>query len=379
MPGIYIHIPFCKKACHYCNFHFSTSTNGIENMLLAIEKEILLRHNLHHTNINTIYFGGGTPSLIPIRLLNKLLDTIRSKFDLASDAEITLEANPDDINKINAQAWKEAGINRFSIGIQSFFERDLEWMNRAHDAAQSKRSIETIQDAGFDNFSIDLIYGSPGQTIDDWNKNIDTAFSYNIPHLSCYALTVEENTALHKMIANKKKEGVDPDGQALFFETLMSRAKEAGFSHYEISNFAKQDMESKHNTSYWDGTPYWGYGPSAHSFDGQKRRWNISHNIEYVRSIENNKIPYDEETLDEVDKLNEYIMTSLRRKNGIEKSYIINHWGNQALNKIENDILPYLNSGKVLDTETHFILTDEGKFFADGVAARLFFVKSTNH
>jgi oxygen-independent coproporphyrinogen-3 oxidase len=375
MPGIYIHIPFCKKACHYCNFHFSTSTNGIENMLLAIEKEILLRKDLHHSTINTIYFGGGTPSLIPIRLLNKLLDTIRSKFTLGNDAEITLEANPDDINKINAHAWKEAGINRFSIGIQSFFEKDLEWMNRAHNAVQSRTCIETIQEAGFNNFSIDLIYGSPGQTIEEWNKNIEIAFSFNIPHLSCYALTVEENTALHKMIANKKKEAVDSDNQALFFERLMTRAKEAGYSHYEISNFAKPGMESKHNSSYWDGTSYWGYGPSAHSFDGKKRRWNISHNIEYVNSIEKDKIPYEEETLDEVDKLNEYIMTSLRRKNGIEKSYILNHWGNQTLNKIDNEISPFLHSGKVLNTATHYRLNDEGKFFADGIAASLFFVK----
>ena len=379
MPGIYIHIPFCKKACHYCNFHFSTSTNGIENMLLAIEKEILLRKDLHHSTINTVYFGGGTPSLIPIPLLNQLLDNIRSKFNLVNDAEITLEANPDDINKTNAHAWREAGINRFSIGIQSFFEKDLEWMNRAHNAAQSITCIETIQDAGFDNFSIDLIYGSPGQTIEDWNKNIDIAFSFNIPHLSCYALTVEENTALHKMIANKKKEDVDSDNQALFFETLMARAKEAGYSHYEISNFAIPGMESKHNSSYWDGTPYWGYGPSAHSFDGEKRRWNISHNIDYVKSIENNQIPYEEETLDEIDRLNEYIMTSLRRKNGIEKSYILNHWGNQRLNKIDSEISPFIVSGKVLNTETHYALNDEGKFFADGIAASLFFEKSTNH
>ena len=348
-------------------------------MLLAIEKEILLREDLHHSTINTIYFGGGTPSLIPIRLLNKLLDTIRSKFTLGNDAEITLEANPDDINKINAHAWKEAGINRFSIGIQSFFEKDLEWMNRAHNAVQSRTCIETIQEAGFNNFSIDLIYGSPGQTIEEWNKNIEIAFSFNIPHLSCYALTVEENTALHKMIANKKKEAVDSDNQALFFERLMTRAKEAGYSHYEISNFAKPGMESKHNSSYWDGTSYWGYGPSAHSFDGKKRRWNISHNIEYVNSIEKDKIPYEEETLDEVDKLNEYIMTSLRRKNGIEKLYILNLWGNQTLNKIENEIQPFLNSGKVMNTETHFTLNDEGRFFADGIAASLFFVKSTNH
>jgi oxygen-independent coproporphyrinogen-3 oxidase len=252
-------------------------------------------------------------------------------------------------------------------------------MNRAHNAVQSRTCIETIQEAGFNNFSIDLIYGSPGQTIEEWNKNIEIAFSFNIPHLSCYALTVEENTALHKMIANKKKEAVDSDNQALFFERLMTRAKEAGYSHYEISNFAKPGMESKHNSSYWDGTSYWGYGPSAHSFDGKKRRWNISHNIEYVNSIEKDKIPYEEETLDEVDKLNEYIMTSLRRKNGIEKLYILNLWGNQTLNKIENEIQPFLNSGKVMNTETHFTLNDEGRFFADGIAASLFFVKSTNH
>ena len=379
MAGIYIHIPFCKKACHYCNFHFSTSTDGIESMLNAIEKEILLRGDLHNTTIETIYIGGGTPSLISVRLLNKLLDSIRSKYNLVSDAEITLEANPDDINKESAIAWKDLGINRFSIGIQSFIEKDLIWMNRAHNAIQSRSCIETIQNAGFDNFSIDLIYGSHGQTMDQWNNNLEIAYSYDIPHLSCYALTVEDGTALHKMILNKKKEPVDTDNQSLFFEALIESTRKAGYEHYEISNFAKPGMESKHNSSYWEGIPYVGFGPSAHSFDGNKRRWNIAHNMQYVKSIENNSILFEEETLDEVDKLNEYIMTSLRRKNGLKKAHILTHWGLQSLDKIDKEIMPYVNSGKVLNTENQYILTDEGKFFADGIAAALFSVKEKNH
>ncbi len=375
MAGIYIHIPFCKKACHYCNFHFSTSNDGIESMIMAIEKEILLREEIHNQEISTIYFGGGTPSIIPINLLTRLLKSIHSKYNVSSNAEITLEANPDDITQERSIEWKSIGINRFSIGIQSFVESDLQWMNRAHNSIQSKKSIEIIQSAGFKNFSIDLIYGTPGQTIEQWNDNLDIAFGFNTPHLSCYALTVEEGTALHKMIANNKKQHVDSDLQSIFFETLMKRARQAGYSHYEISNFAKPTMESKHNTAYWEGIPYWGFGPSAHSFDGNKRRWNISHNIDYIKSVENNIVPFEEEILDEADHLNEYIMTSLRRKNGIEKSVIIKRWGSTFLNQIDNEISPFVNSGKVENSQTHYLLKDEGKFFADGIAAALFELK----
>ena len=375
MAGIYIHIPFCKKACHYCNFHFSTSNDGIESMIMAIEKEILLREEIHNQEISTIYFGGGTPSIIPINLLTRLLKSIHSKYNVSSNAEITLEANPDDITQERSIEWKSIGINRFSIGIQSFVESDLQWMNRAHNSIQSKKSIEIIQSAGFKNFSIDLIYGTPGQTIEQWNDNLDIAFGFNTPHLSCYALTVEEGTALHKMIANNKKQHVDSDLQSIFFETLMKRARQAGYSHYEISNFAKPTMESKHNTAYWEGIPYWGFGPSAHSFDGNKRRWNISHNIDYIKSVENNIVPFEEEILDEADHLNEYIMTSLRRKNGIEKSVIIKRWGSKFLNQIDNEISPFVNSGKVENSQTHYLLKDEGKFFADGIAAALFELK----
>ena len=375
MAGIYIHIPFCKKACHYCNFHFSTSNDGIESMIMAIEKEILLREEIHNQEISTIYFGGGTPSIIPINLLTRLLKSIHSKYNVSSNAEITLEANPDDITQERSIEWKSIGINRFSIGIQSFVESDLQWMNRAHNSIQSKKSIEIIQSAGFKNFSIDLIYGTPGQTIEQWNDNLDIAFGFNTPHLSCYALTVEEGTALHKMIANNKKQHVDSDLQSIFFKRLMNRARQAGYSHYEISNFAKPTMESKHNTAYWEGIPYWGFGPSAHSFDGNKRRWNISHNIDYIKSVENNIVPFEEEILDEVDHLNEYIMTSLRRKNGIEKSVIIKRWGSKFLNQIDNEISPFVNSGKVENSQTHYLLKDEGKFFADGIAAALFELK----
>lgn len=342
---------------------------------MAIEKEILLREEIHNQEISTIYFGGGTPSIIPINLLTRLLKSIHSKYNVPSNAEITLEANPDDITQERSIEWKSIGINRFSIGIQSFVESDLQWMNRAHNSIQSKKSIEIIQSAGFKNFSIDLIYGTPGQTIEQWNDNLDIAFGFNTPHLSCYALTVEEGTALHKMIANNKKQHVDSDLQSIFFETLMKRARQAGYSHYEISNFAKPTMESKHNTAYWEGIPYWGFGPSAHSFDGNKRRWNISHNIDYIKSVENNIVPFEEEILDEADHLNEYIMTSLRRKNGIEKSVIIKRWGSTFLNQIDNEISPFVNSGKVENSQTHYLLKDEGKFFADGIAAALFELK----
>lgn len=375
MSGIYIHIPFCKKACHYCNFHFSTSTSGIERMIHAIEKEISMRAEAQNGIVDTIYFGGGTPSIIPLHLLDQLLEKIYSTHEIADDVEITLEANPDDINKQNAVEWKKMGINRFSIGIQSFFESDLKWMNRAHNAIQSRFCIETIQSAGFTNFSIDLIYGTPGQTIEQWNENLDIAFSYSIPHLSCYALTVEEGTALHKMIMNKKKDEVDPDDQAAFFKLLMNKTKNAGYRHYEISNFSKLFMESKHNSAYWEGIPYKGFGPSAHSYDGKHRSWNISHNMDYIKSIENDHLPSTIEELDENDVFNEYIMTSLRRDSGISKSRILEVWGDQKMKQLDIEIKPFVDNGNIQDNVTHYALTDEGKFFADGIASALFLLK----
>lgn len=375
MAGIYIHIPFCRKACHYCNFHFSTSLGMVDRMVDAIVKEISLLEGSAAETIQTIYFGGGTPSLIAPNLIKKILEKIYLTYNVSPDAEITLEANPDDITITNAEAWKAMGVNRFSIGIQSFFEDDLQWMNRAHDAAQSRKCIEIIRQVGFDNFSIDLIYGTPGQSIERWVENLDIAFSYQVPHLSCYALTVEEGTALHHMIETRKKEQVDADEQSLRFEQLVEKTKEAGYRHYEISNFAIPGKESKHNRSYWEGALYQGFGPAAHSFDGKSRRWNVSNNMEYILSIENNKLPFEIELLSEVDQLNEYIMTSLRCDTGINKEFLVKQWGEEKMVQINKEIAISILAGKIEEDEKYIRLSAAGKFFADGIASSLFFLQ----
>jgi len=375
MAGIYIHIPFCRKACHYCNFHFSTSLGMMDRMVDAIEKEIILTASEEEI-IQTIYFGGGTPSIVAPNLIKGLIENIYKNYDVSLDAEITLEANPDDITLENAAAWKEMGITRFSIGIQSFFEEDLVWMNRAHNAHQSRKCIEIIREVGFDNFSIDLIYGTPGQSMERWIENLDIAFAYQVPHLSCYALTVEEGTALQHMIETRKKQQIDADEQSLRFEQLVQKTKEAGYRHYEISNFAIPGKESKHNKSYWEGAIYQGFGPAAHSFDGKRRRWNVSNNMEYILSIENNKLPFEIELLSEVDQLNEYIMTSLRCDTGINKEFLVKHWGEERMQHIRKEILKSIAEGRILENESHIKLSDSGKFFADGIASSLFFLQA---
>lgn len=374
MAGIYIHIPFCRKACHYCNFHFSTTLDQSDRMVNAIEKEIILSNHGKKSPIETIYFGGGTPSILSTKHLDRLLNTVYKLFEVNAEVEITMEANPDDITPEKAKAWKAMGINRFSIGIQSFFEEDLKWMNRAHDAQQSRRCIEIIKEEGFYNFSIDLIYGTPGQTHERWLENLDIAIQEKIPHLSCYALTVEEGTALYSMIKSGKKESVDSDEQSICFDALVQKTRDAGYRHYEISNLALPGMESKHNQSYWKGIPYWGFGPAAHSFDGKSRRWNVANNMEYMTSIENNKIPSEIEFLSEVDQLNEYIMTSLRCDTGINKNYFKHNWGEEKLLNLRKEINVSIELGRVIEDTVCFKLTDQGRFFADGIISSLFYI-----
>jgi oxygen-independent coproporphyrinogen-3 oxidase len=374
MAGLYIHIPFCRKACNYCNFHFSTSLNQVNEMVSSIAKEMEMRSEEIDEEINTIYFGGGTPSLLPIGLLERLMNMARMHYNINDQAEITLEANPDDIDLEKAEAWKSLGINRFSIGIQSFEDENLKWMNRAHNAKQSITAIDIIKQTGFQNYSIDLIYGTPGQSMEGWVKDLQTAFELGVPHLSCYALTVEEKTALNSLIQRGELLGVNQDEQADRFEILMQLSTEAGYHHYEISNFALPGYESKHNSAYWEGTVYLGFGPSAHSFDGAKRKWNISNNNAYIKSLANHLLPSKEETLSKKDVLNEYIMTALRQSKGIEKKILLQKGGQTCLNEITNLITPYLNSKKVVEDENGWRLTNHGKFFADGIAATLFTV-----
>lgn len=370
MPGIYIHIPFCKQACHYCNFHFSTSLAQKDEMIKALTREIDITPSHEGQGISTLYFGGGTPSILSIDDLKLIMDALRQKFVLADDIEITLEANPDDITDDKLQQWRSIGVNRLSIGLQSFSDEELQWMNRAHTAAESLICIDKIKAAGFDNFSIDLIYGSPLLSNEDWKRNVAIIIEKNIPHVSCYALTVEPKTALDKMIALKKTVNVDPEKQATQFLLLMDWMKTAGYEHYEISNFAKPGMRSKHNSSYWKGDLYYGFGPAAHSFDGKnKRRWNIANNALYIQSLKNNTIPFEEEVLTPTQQLNEYIMTSLRTMEGLDLSKL----SKEVSDKLQAASRKYEATGKIRSEQGKIILTNEGKLFADGIAADLFF------
>jgi oxygen-independent coproporphyrinogen III oxidase len=372
MAGIYIHIPFCRKACHYCNFHFSTSLAQSGAMVDAIKKEMRLRSTENQETIETIYFGGGTPSLLKTEQINSILETASRLYTILPGAEITLEANPDDITSANALSWKAMGINRFSIGIQSFADKHLQWMNRAHDAHQSRQCIDVIQQAGFSNFSIDLIYGTPGQTQEDWIQDLSTALALNIPHLSCYAMTVEEGTALHSMIAQHKKEKVSEEEQAARFEALVNMMESNGYLHYEISNFALPGKESRHNSAYWEGKTYLGFGPSAHSFQRGTRSWNVSNNAAYLRGIDAAQPVFTEEILTETNMLNEYIMTALRASKGISKKKVLSQWGEKIFYRLEREIGPLVEQGKIEEDEETWKLCSSWKFFADGIAASLF-------
>jgi len=372
MAGIYIHIPFCRKACHYCNFHFSTSKQWIPEMMEAIRKEAGLRKGYVSEKIDTLYFGGGTPSLITKEEVRSTIDRIYSLFDVDAGAEITLEANPDDITEENLAGWKDAGINRLSIGIQSFFEEDLQWMNRAHNAEQAFNSILLAQKAGITNISIDLIYGTPSLTNEKWESNVRTALSLNIPHLSCYALTVEPKTALAKLIATHQLADVDADKQARHFALLTQWLGAADFEHYEISNFALPGFKSRHNSSYWEGKSYLGLGPSSHSFNGNSRQWNISNNASYLKALDAGDVPFEREALSDVQQLNEFIMIRLRMMEGIPVKQVSEKWGNELAQVLLQSAQKHIGYGHIVYLHDSLQLTKEGKFLADGIAADLF-------
>ena len=376
MAGIYIHIPFCRQACTYCNFHFSTALAQKDNLLAAIVKEIIIANNFIASDetIDSIYFGGGTPSLLTKDELMLIIDALHASFRISKNAEITLEANPDDINKTILDDWRAIGINRLSLGVQSFNDMELRWMNRAHTARESLQSIDEILASGISNFSVDLIFGSPLLTDADLEKNLDLILRKHIPHLSCYALTVEPKTVLNKLVIEKKSLPVNVDTQARQFSLVMNALKQNGYEHYEISNYAKPGMRSKHNSSYWRGKPYYGFGPSAHSFNGtNRRRWNIANNLLYIQSLNKNKLPFEEEVLTETQQLNEYLMTALRTMEGINKSYVEHVFGVEHFEKIAAVSRKYLKTNKIVAQNGNLILTDEGKLFADGIAADLFF------
>ena len=369
MAGIYIHIPFCRQACHYCNFHFATSWRYKNELIAALLKETELRREYFGEEVvETIYLGGGTPSLLTVGDIKSLLEKTNELFNVLPNAEVTLEANPDDITEEKLIQWKEAGINRLSIGIQSFFEEDLRWMNRAHNASQAVVSLQSAV-KHFDNITIDLIYGTPLLTYEKWKTNVDTAIQFNVPHFSCYALTVEPKTALQKLISLGKTPDVNADKQSEQFVLLMQWMKEAGYEHYEISNFAKPGFRSRHNSSYWQGRKYLGIGPSAHSFDGNSRQWNVSNNTQYVQAIEKGIIPSEKEELTATQKLNEYIMTSLRTSEGLN----LKHVDRSERLQLETAAKKYIDGGLMKMKGDFLILTEQGKLLADGIAAALFF------
>ena len=372
MAGIYLLIPFCRKACDYCDFHFSTSLGLKPRLVDAMCRELEQRAgSWPEKQIRTVYFGGGTPSLLTADELGRLMRSIRSRFTVAADAEITFEANPDDMSPENLAVWKQQGINRLSVGIQSFYDRDLRYMERIHDASEAEKAVKRAQTAGFENISIDLIYGTPGLTGAEWTHNLQKAVDLGVPHISAYALTVEDGTPLAHRIRKKQKAGPDEDTQADQFLFMSEFLERNGFVHYEVSNFAKPGRESRHNSSYWEGVPYLGLGPSAHSYDGRNRRMNIANNAKYVDALEKGTPYFEEEVLTDTDRYNEYLLTRLRTHKGLtreefEQRYSLGEWVAllEELEEIPEEFLRVHDAGVALSRE--------GLLHADGIAAELF-------
>ncbi|WP_298900636.1 radical SAM family heme chaperone HemW [uncultured Psychroserpens sp.] len=372
MSGIYIHIPFCKQACHYCDFHFSTSLKKKDNLINALEKELELRKGeFKGTTVETIYFGGGTPSLLTIEELQSLINTVYKYYKVSKTPEITLEANPDDLSEQQVLKLSKSPINRLSIGIQSFFEDDLKLMNRAHNAKEARQCIEeTVR--YFDNVSIDLIYGIPGLSNERWKENIDIALSYGVPHISSYALTVEPRTALESLIKKGLIKNVNDDQAQEQFHLLIERLEAHDFQHYELSNFGKLDYFSKNNSAYWQGKAYIGIGPSAHSFDGDNRSWNVSNNTKYVKSIEKGLLPMETETLSVTDKYNEYVMTGLRTIWGVSLNKVAENFGENFRDYLLLQSQPFINQQLLYIDDEKLLVTKKGKFLSDGIASDLF-------
>ncbi|MEM1321998.1 MAG: radical SAM family heme chaperone HemW [Bacteroidota bacterium] len=380
MPGLYIHIPFCRKACHYCNFHFSTSLKYKSEMLEAIAKEAVLRRAyLPDEPLGSVYLGGGTPSLLNAEELAQLFEVLHQHYTIAKGAEITLEANPDDLTEEQLKNLAASPVNRLSIGIQSFFDADLTFMNRAHNASEARRCIDRAHHHGFTNLTIDLIYGSPSTSNANWQKNMDIAFSYAVPHLSCYCLTVEPKTALDHFVRSGRAAPVDEEQAAQQFEMLVQRAQQEGYEHYEISNFARPGHYARHNTNYWKGEAYLGLGPSAHSFNGQSRQWNIANNAHYRRCLDQSDSPqqlaasglYEIEALTMNERYNEYIMTGLRTIWGCDLTKI-QQMGDQYQQHFLEKGQVWIDKGHLQQTHNQYFLSNTGKLLADRIAMELF-------
>lgn len=374
---IYFHIPFCKQACHYCDFHFSTSLKYKEDLLQTMLREIDMRASyLEDKTVESIYFGGGTPSILEAKEVDQLIGQIAKHFDISSNAEITLEANPDDLDKKKVQELRTTPINRFSIGIQSFYEEDLRWMNRAHNSEEALSSIMRVQDAGFENITCDLIYGYPLLSDSKWKFNMQQLIDLQVPHISSYSMTVEKKTALDHMINKGKTPALNEEQSAEQMLMLIDTLTGAGYEHYEISNFAKPGQHARHNSNYWMGKSYLGIGPSAHSFNGTSRSWNIANNARYINGIQTKELPLETENLSLNDRFNEYVMTTLRTKWGINQQYVKNEFGADYLNSMLRNIEVYVDNNEVDISEEGIItLNPSGKLIADQIASELFIVE----
>lgn len=375
MPGCYVHIPFCRQACHYCDFHFSTALKSKSDLLRALSTELEQRSAETPIKIfDTLYFGGGTPSLLERTELGGFFDTFSKHFSLAENAEITLEANPDDLTEERLSDLRVLGINRLSIGIQSFSDEDLRYMNRAHTAAEALAGVKRAQDMGFENITIDLIYGAPTTSHETWEKNLVTTLSLGVPHVSAYCLTVEPRTALAHFIQSGKSAPVDDRHGAEQFRMLTQALAQGGFEQYEISNFAKPGRHSRHNSSYWSGAPYLGIGPSAHSFDGTHRRWNVANNAQYIRALQDGETYFESETLSAEQHYNEYVMTRLRTKWGCELETLRSKFGEAFVAHFTKEAAPWIASGDLILHDGTYVLSEAGKLLADRIASDLFWV-----
>ena len=373
MSGIYIHVPFCKSKCAYCNFFSLVTEKKVDDYVEALKKEIVDRRSyLGDELVETIYFGGGTPSLLPTKYVEEILELLHKNYNIISTPEITLEINPDTIDKEKMFALKQLGVNRMSIGIQSFHDDDLRYLGRRHDSRHAMQVLEDLKAVDFEKITLDLIYGMPTLTEEKWNKNLDIFFSTGITHLSAYALTVEPKTILGQKIEKGELQGVSEEETILHYDVLVERTKVNGFEHYEISNFAKDGCRSQHNSIYWKDVKYLGLGPSAHSYDGNSRQWNVSNLTKYIQLVGSSEEYYEKEILTLDDKFNEYVMTSLRTSWGCDIEKIERDYGKSYASHFLKNVKKYLEMGEMLMDAGKYSLTENGKLFADGIAADLF-------
>lgn len=373
---IYIHIPFCKQKCSYCNFHFSTSLNFKDEMLRAMKTEILLRKDeLQNKNLKSLYFGGGTPSILSVDEISSLIDEVLRYFSFEKDIEVTLEANPDDLDKNFLKQLAGTPVNRLSIGTQSFFEEDLKLMNRAHSASEAESSIKRAQDFGFENLSIDLIYGSPTSNLEIWKENLNKTIALEVPHISSYALTVEPKTALENWISKGKVKSPREEEQNREFYYLSDFLKDHGFEHYEVSNFAKPGFYSRHNSAYWKYNEYLGIGPSAHSYNGfDVRSWNVANNQQYIKKLSDKLLAKEEEILSQEDQFNEMIMIGLRTIWGVDLESLKNKFSEGLLEHFHREIKAKMEEGILIIENNHLKIPEKHWFMADGIASDLFMV-----